>query len=458
MLEELLDFLRNKKILILGYGKEGQASYEFLRRHFPDKKIYIADKRDISTDPNDQVKKVLKDTDMNLAKLIIGEKYLDDLEKYDLILKTPGLSFKGINVSSFEDKIYTSIDLFLKYYNIVTVGVTGTKGKSTVSTLIYKVLKDANKDVYLLGNIGEPILNQIEKIDLDSIVVIELSSHQLQFMKYTTKFAILINIFPEHLDHYNSYDEYIKCKYNIFSNSKNMKQLFPEFKQTQIYGKETDAMLDEKFEYDEEAICVDIEDENYSSILERLNLKIKGFHNLQNAIFALIIADLMNIDILRAIESVNDFNGLEHRLEYVTKYNNVLYYNDSISTIPETTILGLKALKETNTLILGGLDRGLDYTVLIDFLNEIYETPEYSLENIILLPDTGYVIEEDIRNEYNKIKVEDVKEAVQKAIEITKQGICLLSPAAASYGFYKSFEERGKIFKETIKSYTENKT
>lgn len=451
MLEELLSFLENKKIVILGFGIEGEASYKFLRRHFPKQKLYIADKRDISINPNEVVKKVLEDVKKDLVEISFGEDYLKNLKDFDLILKTPGLSFKGINISKFKDKIYTSIDLFLKYYNNVTVGVTGTKGKSTVSTIIYEVLKNEGKDVFLLGNIGLPILDQVENIKTDSIIVIELSSHQLQFMKYTTQIAILINIFPEHLDHYTSYDEYIKCKYNMFINSENMKNIFPEFKQTQIYGKETEAMLNYKYKYNEEAICVDIEDEIYGDIIEKLNLKIKGQHNIQNAMFALIVADILNIDILKAIETIKNFKGLPHRLEYVTSYKGVSYYNDSISTIPESTITALKTLKETNTLIIGGLNRELNYTTLVKFLNEIYEMQAYGLKNILLLPDTGHEIEKDIRDEYNKIKVQDVNEAVIKAVEITEEGVCLLSPAAASYGFYTNFEERGNIFKETIK-------
>ena len=309
MLDELISFLKDKKILILGFGVEGQASYNFLRRHFSEMKIFIGDKRDISINPDKITKKVLEEAKKDLVGIQTGETYLDNLKDYDLILKTPGLSFKGKNISKFTNKIYTSIDLFLKYYNIVTVGVTGTKGKSTVSTLIYKVLKNENKDVYLLGNIGEPIFDQIENISKNSIVVIELSSHQLQFMKYTTQIAILINIYPEHLDHYNSYEEYIECKYNIFSNLKNMQKLFPDFKQIQIYGKETDAMIKREYEYNEEASCVDIEDIIYKDIVDKLDLKIKGNHNIENAIFALIVADILNIDILKAIETIKNFKG-----------------------------------------------------------------------------------------------------------------------------------------------------
>lgn len=452
MLENLLDFLKDKKILILGFGVEGKASYNFIRKFFKDKKIYIADKKEIILDEN-----LIIDIKNKKIELIIGDNYLDNLEDYDLILKTPGLSFKGIDISKFEDKIYTSIDLFLKYFRIITIGITGTKGKSTTSSLIYEILKNEKKDVYLLGNIGIPIFDKIENIKEDSIVVIELSSHQLQFMKYTTNIAILINIFPEHLDHYNSYEEYINCKYNIFLNSNNMLRIYSDFKQKQIYGKETEDMLKKKFKYNEDSVEVDLDNNQYiiknEKYIKKINedeIFLKGKHNLQNIMFAIEVAKILNLNIDNVINTIKNFKGLPHRLEYVTTYNNVKYYNDSISTIPQTTIIALETLNETETLIIGGLNRGIDYNVLVDFLNQIYDESKYMLKNIILLPDTGYMLENNIRNEYNKIKVKDVKDAVYKAVEITKKGICLLSPAAASYGFYKNFEERGNIFKQII--------
>ena len=455
MLEELLKFLEDKKILILGFGMEGQASYSFMRRHFKDKKIYIADQVVIDENLNDNTKNAYKDEKNGLVEFNFGNKYLDNLENYDLILKTPGLSFKDVNIKKIKNKIYTSIDLFLKYYNIVTVGVTGTKGKSTTSSLIYHALKSDGKDVYLLGNIGIPLFDEIEKIKEDSYAVIELSSHQLQFMEYTTSIAILINVYQEHLDHYESYDEYRDCKYNIFTNVKNMKKINPDFKQIQIYGKETDAMIEKNFEYNDEAICVDLEDESYKPFLKNLNLSLKGRHNLQNTMFALIVADLLNLNMQKAIEGVENFTGLYHRLEYITEYNGVKYFNDSISTIPEATIVAIETYKDTETLVLGGLDRGLDYTGLINFLNKIYDDSEYKLKNILLLPDTGHLIEDRIRVDYNKIKVKDVVEAVEKSVKITKSGSCILSPGAASYGFYKNFQERGNMFREAILDFKE---
>lgn len=449
MLEELLKFLEDKKILILGFGREGKASYNLIRRHFPKKKLYIADK-------DTKVKEVVlnlesKFGNKDLVELILGENYLDSLEEYEIILKTPGQSFKDVDTKNIKDKIYTSMDLFLRFYDILTIGITGSKGKSTTSTLIYKMLKDAGKDVLLLGNIGIPIFDRIEEIKSDSIAVLEISSHQLEFMKYTTKIAILINIYPAHLDHHNEYQEYIDAKYNIFENEKNMKELDPKFKQYQIYGAETDAMKNKKYKYNEEAICIHIDNRDYDEIISKLNLHIKGKHNIHNSMFALIVADILNLDIHDSIKSIENFKGLEHRLEYVEEIDGVEYYNDSIATIPDATIQAIETFKNMKTLILGGGDSGIDHKGLIKLINNIYDNENYSLENIILLPDTGHSLAKEIRDEYKKYIVKDVIEAAEKAVEITKEGVCVLSPAAVSYGYYKNFEERGNMFKDKIR-------
>lgn len=449
MLEELLKFLEEKKILILGFGMEGKASYNFLRRHFPKKKLYIADK-------NTKIKEEILNLESelgnkDLVEFILGDEYLDSLEEYEIILKTPGISFKDIDTKNIKDKIYTSVDLFLRFYNILTIGITGSKGKSTTSSLIYKMLKDTGKDVFLLGNIGIPIFDRIEEIKNDSIAVIEISSHQLEFMKYTTKIAILINIYPAHLDHHNEYQEYIDAKYNIFENEKNMKEIDPKFKQFQIYGVETDAMKNKKYKYNEEAICIDIDNGDYDEIISKLNLYIRGKHNIHNAMFALIVADILNLDIYDSIKSIENFKGLEHRLEYIEEIDGVEYYNDSIATIPDAAIQAIETFKDMKTLIVGGGDRGIDHSDLIKLINDIYDDENYALENIMLLPDTGHSIAKDIRDEYNKYIVKDVIEAAEKAVEITKEGVCVLSPAAVSYGYYKNFEERGNLFKNKIK-------
>ena len=209
MLKDLLNYLENKSILILGFGMEGESSYRFLRKHFPEKNLFIADKN-INLLEN----KIYLMEDPYL-EVSLGDNYLNGIEEYDIILKAPGISLKNIDISKFENKITSQLELFLEFINTYTIGVTGTKGKSTTSSLIYKVLRDQGKDAYLLGNIGEPIFNDIEDISENSIVVIEISSHALEFIKKSTSIGIILDIFEEHLDHYKSLEKYIEAKFNL---------------------------------------------------------------------------------------------------------------------------------------------------------------------------------------------------------------------------------------------------
>lgn len=209
MINELLNFFKEKKILILGFGIEGISSYNFLRNNFKDMKIFISDKK---TTLLEEYPYLIEDQNVEVS---MGEEYLNGIENYDLILKTPGISLKDIDISKFKEKITSQLELFLEFMEVFSIGITGTKGKSTTSSLIYNVLKEQGKQVFLLGNIGEPIFNRIEEITKESIVVLELSSHSLEYVKKSPNIAILLNIYEEHLDYYKSIEKYIEAKFNI---------------------------------------------------------------------------------------------------------------------------------------------------------------------------------------------------------------------------------------------------
>ena len=211
MVDEIIEKLKGKKIAILGFGVEGKSTYNFIRRYLENTEVTVLCSEEDETEKNDILKKD------EFVKFVIGKGYLDNLDKYDIILKAPGVSFKNINISKFENKITSQLELFLEYKKCLTIGITGTKGKSTTSTLIYDVLKEQEKDCYLLGNIGTPIFDKIEKIKPSSVVVLEISSHALQYIKKSTEIAILLNIYEEHLDHYKDFNEYIKAKLNILN-------------------------------------------------------------------------------------------------------------------------------------------------------------------------------------------------------------------------------------------------
>ena len=449
MLEKLLKFLENKQILILGFGMEGESTYRFLRKYFPEKSLFIADK---NTEILNKHIELMEDPYLEVS---LGENYLNGIEKYELIIKAPGISLKDQDTSKYENKITSQLELFLEYVDVFSIGITGTKGKSTTSSLMYKVLIDQGKDAYLLGNIGEPIFNDIEQFTTNSIAVIELSSHALEYVKRGTNIGFILDIYEEHLDHYKSLEKYIEAKFNLAK--------YQTSKDFLIYNYDNKFMKDYNFKYKENDYAISLNEipqtknrvflqndfiyYNSTKLMNiNENLKLKGMHNINNIMFILAACEILKLDFNMAIKSIKGFEPLEHRMEFVATVNEVDYYNDSIATIPESTMNAINSIKNINTLIVGGKDRGVNLSELITFLSNS------EIENIICLPKTGEFIKEGL-NTTNKniIFVEKLDEAVKIAKKVTKPGtVCLLSPAASSYGYFKNFEERGRLFKQYV--------
>lgn len=450
MLKKLLSYLENKRILILGYGMEGEATYRFLRNHFQEKQLFIADRNSSLLDTKVEL---MEDMDLELS---LGENYLNGIEEYDLIIKAPGISLKDVDISKYENKITSELELFLEFVDIFSIGITGTKGKSTTSTLMYKVLIDQEKDAYLLGNIGEPIFNSLDSFTKDSIAVIELSSHALEFVKHSCNIGFILDVFEEHLDHYKSLEKYIEAKFNL---AKYMNE-----KDFLIYNLDNELMNKYGFKYKENDYAISLEkvpntlnkvyiendtivvnSKNGMNINEEINLK--GMHNINNIMFIYAASNILNLDFDRVLESIKEFKPLEHRMEFVAKINGVDYYNDSIATIPASTMNAVNALKNVNTLIVGGKDRGVNLEELIKFISN-----NEQIENVICLPKTGEFIKAGLEGTLKNVTfVEKLDEAVKHAKKVTKEGtICLLSPAASSYGYFKNFEERGRLFKKYV--------
>ena len=444
MIADLINYFQNKKILILGFGREGQSTYKLIRKYIKEQTLYIADRKE-----NFEKNYEFLSQDKNI-KCISGEGYLEDLEKYDVIMKSPGISFVGLDTSKFYNNIKSQLELLLEFFDMFTIGITGTKGKSTTSSLIYKVLKEQNVKSMLLGNIGVPVFDYIDTIPDDTTLILEMSSHQLEYMKLSPNISILLNIYPEHLDHYESFEKYAEAKCNIFK-YQNKSDYF-------IYNSDDETI--NKFLKNEEAKKYKVSLKGNGDIYlkgENIYFKDKeiynintprnllGEYNLNNIMFVLAVSEILKLDISKTIKSISDFKTLEHRLEFVGEYNGILYYDNSIATIPKATIEAIKALKNVDTLIIGGMDRGLDYTDFVKFLNES------DISNIICMPKTGHDIAKNLKDGRAYV-VNTLDEAVEIAKKHTTKGrVCLLSPAAASYGFFKNFEEKGNIYKELVK-------
>jgi UDP-N-acetylmuramoylalanine--D-glutamate ligase len=389
MLQKLHDFFKNKKILLLGFGLEGQSTMRLLEKLNCAKSVEVWEKHHHSTPIPPE---------------------------YDIVMKSPGIPLFE-NMENLSPKITGQADLFLRFCSNPVVGITGTKGKSTTSSLLHHILCECGKKSRLIGNIGVPPLDIVQDLseaeNKDNLIVFELSCHQLEYCKASPKIAVFINLFEEHLDHYIDFPHYRHAKENIFRFQN------PESGDVLIRGRDVTA-----------------------TSLSSNKARLRGIHNLHNMAIAIKAAQHLGVDEASATNAAYSFGGLEHRLEFFTEIDGVKYVNDSISTIPAAAIAAVDAFPETDTLIIGGMDRGIDYSILIEFLTRRSDI------NVIALPDTGHVIVESISNSNSTcVKVKNMEEAVEYAKKITKQ-CCVLSPAAASYGVYKNFEERGKHFRQ----------
>ena len=386
------DKFTGKRILIWGYGREGKSTEHFLARFCRPEKVEVFEG---------------KREDIN-----------EDL--YDYIVKSPGIIMDDDNIK------YTSqTQIFLENFRQNTVGITGTKGKSTTSALLHHVLSAAGKKTVLLGNIGAPCLDYYDQIDDDTVAVFEMSCHQLAHVTVSPHIAVFLNLYEEHLDYYKTLDRYFAAKANIAKFQTDRDFLF--------VGGNVPAMP-----ANAPIVRIDFND------IPDYNLKIFGNHNNYNAHFVYTIAhNVFGIEdgIIRS--ALSDFTALTHRLQLVGSINGVDYIDDSISTIPNATIQALDSVPNAKTVLIGGMDRGINYDILIEYINQ---HTEY---NYIFSYDSGRRIFDSINHTDNCYYRENLEEAVKLAASVTKSGeAILLSPAAASYGYFKNFEERGDAFKK----------
>ncbi len=435
MFTQFIEFIDSKKVLILGFGREGRSTYGIIRRHLPEKEIGIADIKEL-------------EFSAPFTTLHTGKTYLESLKDYEVIIKTPGISFRDFIIP--RDVIITcQTDLFLHFFKSFCVGITGTKGKTTVATLLYAMLKKAGKNACLIGNIGVPALEALEDGKAE-IAIVEMSSHQLEFTTASPQLALLTNIYPEHLEHHNGFTGYVNSKFNIIKHQ-NSQDCFI-CNALQCY----DGFCDFS-KIPSTVIKVTTNISGYEKIYETVefNEHLIGNHNIQNAFLATAAARKLGVSDKDICQAISEYGGIEHRLELVGTYNEIRFYNDALATIPQATIAGIEGIGNVDTLVLGGMSVGVD---LDSFENYLFNS---NVSNIIGLPDTGRQICIALANRScnkNLILVEDMEQAVEKAFEITQKGkSCLMSPAASSYNVYKDFEHKGKHFKKLVQERTEEK-
>ncbi len=435
-MSKIIEYIENKKVLILGMGREGKSTLTYIRKHLPEKHLTIADKNGFEIDD----KKIT---------VISGDGYLNSLGDFDIVFKSPGIAFLDDVVYPETTEITCQTDMFLRFCKPTVVGITGSKGKTTTSTLIYEMLKAGGLNTCLIGNIGVPVFEMADE-DENLVAVIEMSSHQLEFTKASPHVAVLVNIYQEHLDHYKTgFKGYVEAKLNIAIHQNESDYL--------IYNPEKD--LEGVVDWGnvvkgigKPVTFTDAKNNTFVNELWGSTEHLKGEHNRQDIAYALAVAKIFGVSDDAVRNAIKTFGGIEHRMEFVGVVNGINWYNDSIATIPTAVMGAVKALGNVDTLLFGGLDRGIDYSDFIEFLTEC------NVKNLVGLPETGHNIINTLKEkgiDKNMVCAENMENAVELCAQITQKGkSCLFSPAAASYNYYKNFEEKGRHYKARIQNLT----
>lgn len=416
--------LNNKRIGIWGMGKEG-----------------ISAKRAILTYAHPA------------SVIEVNEENTNEIFKCDILIKSPGVSLYRSEITEAKKQgiiITSGTNLFFANKNphATVIAVTGTKGKSTTSSLLAHTLKTLGENVVLGGNIGVPLVDLVDT-QADYIVA-ELSSYQCADVIGTPDVGVLVNLYPEHLPWHTSHDKYYQDKLNMIAQSKT--QLLNALDDRTHKYTDSDNRFQNAIYFNDTVY----EDGDYfyngtQKLFPCTSLNLTGEHNRKNACGVLTVIRQLGLNLTACEQAFKTFEALPHRLQIIGQKNGLTFIDDSISTTPETAIAALKAIGHAHpiTLIAGGQDRGQDFSDLIDYIKN------HPTVQLITLPDTGGRIAEAAHK--NGIPVYDCKtmpEAVQTAIEITPVGgTVLLSPAAPSYNMYKNFEERGQDFKNCIEHY-----
>jgi UDP-N-acetylmuramoylalanine--D-glutamate ligase len=435
---------KNKKIAVIGRGIEGESSLRFLKDHGAN--VVILDKKD-------------------------GDSYLQALGTYDIVVRSPGIKISALKVE--KEKITSQTKLFFDLCPCEIIGVTGTKGKGTTSSLIYEILKRSGKDEYLVGNIGNPPLDILDKLTPQSIVVFELSSFQLEDLTKSPHVAVLLMVTSEHLapdkkdlpeqNYHESVEEYINAKRNILrhqlssdfaivnrdypaSNESDMETLGKVFQ----VSSDQDVLRDGAFLRDNALWFKRNNEEEF--IIETSHILLPGKHNLENVLPAITVAKIYEVPNEVITSALEGFKGLEHRLELVEEVNGVKYYDDSFSTIPETAIAAIKAFNQPEILILGGASKNSDFKELGEVISKAA-----NIKAIIGIGLEWPRIKQSISDPKHELVLvegaKDMQQIVLAASKIAKPGdVVLLSPACSSFDMFKNYKERGNQFKEQVKN------
>ncbi len=453
--------VKNKKIAVIGFGVSHRPLVKLLVEKGA--KVTVRDKKSVEELGEEAAALAEK------VEFITGEKYLENITG-DIVFKTPGMrNDKPEFAEAIKNgsELISEMELFFRLCPCKIFAVTGSEGKTTSTTLIYNFLKAQGYTCHLGGNIGKPLLPEIECIKADDFAVVELSSFQLNDMTQSGNISVITNITPNHLDWHTSMDEYIEAKKNIFKHQdKNgvliankddetalscAKEALGEVRYFSFRGKTENGVY-----MDENGDIISTLGEKKVVIMNRKDIKLPGDHNVQNYMTAAAaVHGYVENETIKKI--AKEFGGVEHRMEFVREFEGVRYYNDSIATTPTRTIAGLKAQTQKIIIIAGGYDKNLDYSPLAPYLAK-------HVKHIVLCGATKNKIKNALLEckdydpkDLTMEETEDFKSAIYAARKAAKAGdIVYFSPASASFDMFPNFEVKGRFYKDTVNNFKEN--
>lgn len=458
-LENFNQNLNGKKVAIIGLGVSNIPLIDYMHKY--NAKVTVFDQKEESKIKDDLIKKI-KNYNFSTS---FGKDSFKNLKGFDIIFRSPSClpTKKELVEEKQRGAIITSeIEMLMKLTPAKIIGVTGSDGKTTTTSLIYSILKKAGNNVYLGGNIGIPLFTKVGEMKPSDFVVLELSSFQLMGMEISPHVGVITNITPNHLNVHKDYQEYIDAKKIIFKyqNENDVIVLNYDNEITKNCAKEAISKvrffsgkekLENGFIVDENEIK-ECNDGIRKHIINSTEIKLRGEHNLENIATALA-ATKDYVDEDTAVQAIKEFSPVEHRLEFVREINGCKWYNDSVSSTPTRTIAGLNSFDEDIVLIAGGYDKNLDYTPLAKPILK-------KVKALILLGQTSGKIFEAVKREEEKenkqIKIymcDNLTDTVNQAKKVAKPGqIVLFSPASASFDLFKNFADRGNQFKNIVNS------
>jgi len=445
--------LRNKRVLVVGLGKSGVASALFLKSQRA--QVTVSDSKN-----KDQLSKeipVLLDHGIAVETGAHGER---TFRGQDLIVVSPGVPVDApplVQARSLGEPVIGEIELAAQFLPKNIVAITGSNGKTTTTTLTGEILKASGLPTLVGGNIGTPAVSLIELSNAETAIVLEVSSFQLETIQaFRPKVSVVLNVTPDHLDRHRTFEAYANAKARIFENQRpgDFTVLNADDETCVSFAKRTRAQVSwfsRKSEVSHGACIAEsaiiFRDLNSQhEVLPLSEIPLKGNHNVENVLAAVCAGLLMGCDIAKVREAVRNFQAVEHRLEYVASIRGVEYYNDSKATNVDATIKALESFPGNIHLILGGKDKGSDYTVLNDLLRQ-------RVKRVYTIGAAAEKIESHIKGATEILYTGTLDAAVRKAHDTAQPGdVVLLAPACASFDQFQNYEHRGRTFKETVKS------